>query len=102
MNDWINPNKIWNMPKILKKRYYVSLENQNGSHQELKMKFSNILIKIPAIILLVVYIFTESSDAGCFSIIFAIMSGLCCGMGESIKNNEKNKKNKIVPIRQIV
>lgn len=57
---------------------------------------------IPAIILLVVYIFTESSDAGCFSIIFAIMSGLCCGMGESIKNNEKNKKNKIVPVRQIV
>ena len=57
---------------------------------------------IPAIILLVVYIFTESSDAGCFAIIFAIMSGLCCGMGESIKNNKKNKKNKIVPIRQIV
>lgn len=44
---------------------------------------------IPAIILLVVYIFTESSDAGCFSIIFAIMSGLCCGMGESIKNKKK-------------
>ena len=57
---------------------------------------------IPAIILLVVYIFTESSDAACFSIIFAIMSGLCCGMGESIKNNKKNKRNKIVPVRQIV
>ena len=57
---------------------------------------------IPAILLLILYIFTESSDAGCFAMIFAIMSCLCCGMGESIKNNEKNKKNKIVPLSEIV
>ena len=39
------------MPEILKKNYYVSLENQNGSHQALKMKFNNILIKLPIVIL---------------------------------------------------
>ena len=61
--------------------------------------FAKIFI-IPAIILLIVYVFTESSDAGCFAMIFTIMSCLCCGMGESIKNNKKHKKNKVVPLRQ--
>ena len=39
------------MPKILKKNYYVSLENQNGSHQELKMKFNSFLRIIPILVL---------------------------------------------------
>ena len=48
--------------------------------------------------LLIFYLIFKIDEFGLFSLIFTIFSCLCCGMGQSIKENQQNK---IVPVNSI-